>query len=386
MGKKVFIVCGGTGGHLAPGIATAQRLMDNGVSVELIVSNKEVDSRLLQAYPDLPFRKAAGAPFSIMPLGLLRFTWKNLYSIIAALRNLRRQRPAMVLAFGGFVSVSYAGAAWLLNIPIILHEANRTVGRSIRFLSGMADSIFLPDGVSLPGIEPRRLKRLEMPLRKEVQHISKDIVRERLGIPLHAKVLTVVGGSQGAQVLNEWVLAHYKSLAADGIWIMLVTGQGKALLPELEVLESDQGARVELRSFGFHDRLYELFSCADVVVSRAGAGSISELAACLTPSILIPYPSAADDHQFLNARYVECRGGAILIPQYSIDNLYREVLDLIYNDWLLGRMRANLRRMLQGDAAGKLARFIEREYILNGARPVIPNEAAKPPQTEKAHG
>lgn len=362
MEGKVYIVCGGTGGHLAPGIATAQRLMERGVEVVLLVSEKEIDGQLLQGHPEIPHRQVKGAPFSLTPAGLFRFVFKNLSSFIGGLRRLRRERPVVLLAFGGFISVSYTIAAWFLNIPVVLHEANRVVGRSIRFLSGMAETIFLPDGVNLPGVEPRRIRRLDMPLRREVNHISKDVIRRQMNIPLHAKVLTVVGGSQGAQILNEWVVAHYQSLAADGIWVLLVTGPGKAVLPDLEVLESDQGGRVELRTYAFHHRLHELLSAADVVLSRAGAGTLAELVACLTPGILVPYPSAADDHQFVNARNLECRGGAILLCQSEIDSLYREVLDLIYNDWLLGRMRSNLRRLNRGDAAIHLADYLNRHF------------------------
>ena len=220
MAGPVYIVCGGTGGHLAPGIATAQRLMDAGVRIRVIVSEKEVDSRLMESYPEIPHRCAKGAVFSLRPVGLLRFIYANLRGFASALRQMRRERPVTVLAFGGYLSVSYVLAAWVLRLPIVLHEANRIAGRSIRFLSSMADMIFLPDGVALSGTEPRRMRRIGMPLRKEVRHIPKDEIRDKLGIPMHAKVLLVVGGSQGALVLNEWVQQTYKSLSADGIWTL----------------------------------------------------------------------------------------------------------------------------------------------------------------------
>ncbi|HKJ91049.1 MAG TPA: UDP-N-acetylglucosamine--N-acetylmuramyl-(pentapeptide) pyrophosphoryl-undecaprenol N-acetylglucosamine transferase, partial [Oceanipulchritudo sp.] len=265
MPGRIIIVCGGTGGHLAPGVATAQRLRHRGHEVQLVVSEKEVDSRILKAYPEFDYKRTKSAPFRLFPPALLRFLYRSLHGFLTGLAALRRERPLVVLAFGGHTSVSYVIAAWFLRIPVVLHEANRVAGRSIRFLSGMAEYIFLPDGVALRGVEPRRVLRLGMPLRKEVEHIPKDSIRRELGIPLHAKVLVVVGGSQGAQVLNEWVGAHYRSLAADGIWVILVAGPGKNTLPEVEVLESDQGEPVELRTYSFHDRLHALFSCADIV-------------------------------------------------------------------------------------------------------------------------
>ena len=378
----IIIVCGGTGGHLAPGIATAHWLRERGHEVELVVSEKEVDSRILKAYPEIKYKRIKSAPFRLLPPALIRFLYRSFSGFIGGLAVLRRERPAVVLAFGGHTSVGYVIAAWFLRIPVVLHEANRVAGRSIRFLSSLAEYIFLPDGVALRGIEPRRLLRLGMPLRKEVVHIPKDTIRRELGIPLHAKVLVVVGGSQGAQVLNEWVGAHYRSLAADGIWVILVAGPGKNTLPETALLETDQGEPVELRTYSFHDRLHALFSCADIVLSRAGAGTLAELVACLTPAILVPYPSAADDHQLANARHLECRGGAILICQNDMESLYREVLDLIYNDWLLGRMRSNLRTLNRGDAGAKLAAFLEKHYC-----PSLDEEEGKgTPAREGSHG
>ncbi|NDV63292.1 UDP-N-acetylglucosamine--N-acetylmuramyl-(pentapeptide) pyrophosphoryl-undecaprenol N-acetylglucosamine transferase [Puniceicoccales bacterium CK1056] len=362
MALPVYIVCGGTGGHLAPGIATAQRLIRAGISVELVVSEKEVDSRLLESYPDLNYRRVKGAPFRLSPKGLFLFVLHNTRSFISGFQYLRKNPPAMILAFGGFISVSYVIAAWLLKVPIVLHEANRVVGRSIRFLSGMADTVFLPDGVSLAGIEARRIRRLGMPLREEVKHVSKETIRREMDIPHHAKVLVVVGGSQGAKALNDWVEETHKSLASDGIWIILVTGPGKNQMPELKVLQSDMGVDVEIRTFAFHRSLHELFSCADVVLSRAGAGTVAELVCCLAPSILVPFPYAADDHQLANAQDLERRGGCIVIDQKNSSNLYREVLDLIFNDWLLGRMRQNLRRLNHGDAAENLTKQLIESY------------------------
>lgn len=363
MSRPVYIVCGGTGGHLAPGIATAQRFREQGIAVELVTSEKEIDSRLLKAYPEIPYRKGKGSPFGLQPLRLLAFLYKSLVGSIQAFFLLRRTQPVAVIAFGGFLSVSYVVAAWLLKVPVILHEANRKPGKSIRQLAAMADRIFLPDGVVLKGVESSRIRRVDMPLRREIRHIPKSEIRERLRVPLHAKVLTVVGGSQGALVLNEWVKNNRRSLAAEGIWVFLVAGPGKMDLPEKETLRSDLGSAVEMRTFAFHNAMHELFSASDIVVGRAGAGTIAELAYCLTPSILIPYPHAADQHQLANARDLERRGGGIVVTQDNLQTLFREVLDLIYNDWLLARMRTNLKRLIHQDSAEVIRDFVVDQYI-----------------------
>ncbi len=367
MSDPVYIVCGGTGGHLAPGIATAQRFIEKSIPVELVISEKEVDSRLLQSYPKIPYRRAKGSPFGLHPAKLILFIVNSIIGLIQSLKLLKINRPIAVIAFGGYLSFSYVLASWLLKIPVILHEANRKVGKSIRSLSGMADRVYLPEGVALKGVEPARLKRIGMPLRREIQHIKKDEIRERMGIPLHVKVLTIVGGSQGAQALNEWVGRQHKSLASDGIWIILVAGPGKQTLPELQVIKSDQGQDVEIRTFAFHNALHELFSASDVVISRAGAGTIAELIHCLTPSILIPYPYAADQHQSANANDIEMRGGCVVVDQENLKTLYREVQDLIYNDGLLAKMRKNLGRLSPGDPADIICQGIVDRYMAPGA-------------------
>ncbi len=363
MGAAVYIICGGTGGHLSPGIATAQRLRERGCDACLVVSDREVDSRLLRAYQELPYIQARGAPFCWNPFGLLRFLFCSLFSLGEALRVLKREKPALVLAFGGYLTVSWALAAAWRKIPLVLHEANRIPGRSIRQLAGMADRVYLPEGIALDRVEHRRQYHLGMPLRKEVRHIPKDEIRKRLKIPQHAKVLVVVGGSQGAQALNEWVQRYRYSLAADGIWLYLVTGPGKLELPAREWSRSERNERVAINAYAFHDALHELFSCADVVLSRAGAGTLAELVECLVPSVLVPYPHAADNHQLVNARSLEMRGCCVVLPQSQLDNLYREILDLIFNDWLLDRMRRNLCTQRHGDAAAKLARDLEQDYL-----------------------
>jgi UDP-N-acetylglucosamine--N-acetylmuramyl-(pentapeptide) pyrophosphoryl-undecaprenol N-acetylglucosamine transferase len=257
----------------------------------------------------------------------------------------------VVIAFGGYLSFSYVLTSRILKVPVILHEANRKAGKSIRSLSRLADLVYLPEGVFLKGVVPGKLRRIGMPLRREVHHIKKDKIREQLAIPLHVKVLTVVGGSQGALALNEWVEHNVERLARDGIWMFLVAGPGKQTLPEHQVFESDQGQPVEVRTFAFHNALHELFSASDIVISRAGAGTIAELIHCLTPSILVPYPFAADQHQLANANYLEKRGGCIVLSQNNLTSLYREVQDLIYNDALLAKMRKNLSRLGLNDPA-----------------------------------
>jgi UDP-N-acetylglucosamine--N-acetylmuramyl-(pentapeptide) pyrophosphoryl-undecaprenol N-acetylglucosamine transferase len=195
-----------------------------------------------------------------------------------------------------------------------------------------------------------------MPVRREVRHISKDQIRQEMNIPRHVKVLVIVGGSQGAQPLNDWASNSIPTLVAEGVWPIIVTGPGKGVIGVKPRYVRDNGETVPVGIVEFHDNMHELLSCADLVVSRAGAGTIAELIACLCPSILIPYPYAADDHQLFNAVDLEQRGGCVVIPQVQLDGLLREVMELIYNDWMLSEIRRNLRLLNRGDAGDKLVK------------------------------
>ena len=367
MGRFV-IVCGGTGGHLAPGIAMAQELTARSHTCTLVLSEKEVDSRLVKKYPEFSVVRSPGSGFSMHPRGLVRFVSGVLRASLFALRWYRDERPDAVLAFGGFLATAYVLAASSQDIPIFLHEANRKPGKAIRFLARFADRVYVPHDVGLRALWMFGAKHLGFPIRRDVRHLPKEQVRQSLGFPRHAKLLVVVGGSQGAAVLNEWAERHLDSLTSDGIHLVVITGPGKG--EEVSRTRvSENGEPVSVRFLPFADDMGTLLSAADLVVSRAGAGSIAELIECLAPAILIPYPYSADQHQQENAAYMERKGGCMLLPQDNLKGLYREVLDLIFNDWLLARMRENLRGLQRGNEAAQIANDMESLLIwLRGER------------------
>jgi UDP-N-acetylglucosamine--N-acetylmuramyl-(pentapeptide) pyrophosphoryl-undecaprenol N-acetylglucosamine transferase len=163
------------------------------------------------------------------------------------------------------------------------------------------------------------------------------------------RVLVVLGGSQGAAALNEWARGQMEFLAAEGIQLYVVTGLGKGRDGAIE-LRTKAGAPIRAVFVPFCDRMAELMSAADLVVSRAGAGTLAELIRCETPAILVPYPQAADNHQQANAAYFERQGGGIVVAQPQLAQLHAEVIDMIFNDWLLRKLRANLQRMDRANA------------------------------------
>ncbi len=356
--KKVLISCGGTGGHLAPGIALAEGLISRGHQCWLLISEKGVDQRLISKYPNLDFVALPGAPFSLQPVRLASFCWQQARGIIRAFSLIRRFSPDIVVGFGGFSTLGIALAAFVRGVPLALHEANRIPGRATRTLQRMAHRVYLPPGVRLRKAAPERIRHYGCPVRREIRRLSVRSSREKLGIEPNGKLLVVLGGSQGAATLNEWVRGYFKFFAEEGIHVYCVTGMNKGNAGVVQ-LQSRDGQPVKAHFVPFTDRISEVLSAADLVVTRAGAGTINELIRCRVPAILIPYPYAADNHQWANALFVERQGGGIVIGNDYIKNLHREVVDIIFNDWLLRTFRGNLERMDREDCLDRIINDLE---------------------------
>lgn len=342
--KRFLLSCGGTGGHLSPGIALAEGLLRRGHQATLLISHKKVDTRLIEKYPHLTFQRIPGAPFTLKPLGLARFFFSQSAGLFRSFRLVRQPRPDAIVGFGGFTTAAIILAGSLFNVPVALHEANRVPGRAIRLLGRLARRVYAPAGVRLPNVRPSVLFPMGLPVRKEIVRLPRETARIALGLDPQQSVLVVLGGSQGASKLNEWARQRVEALAFEGIQVYCVTGLDKGQTGE-RLSKSRTGQPIKSVFVPFSDRMGELLSAADLVVSRAGAGTIAELIRCETPAILVPFPHAADNHQAANAAYFERQGGGIVIGQDHLGDLSREVRDVIFNDWLLRKFRSNLQRM-----------------------------------------
>ncbi len=342
--KHFLISCGGTGGHLSPGIALGEALVGRGHQATLLISHKKVDARLIEKYAHLSFVRIPGSPFTLSPAGFCRFVWTQSLAFAHGLNLVRRQHPDGVVGFGGFTTASVIVAGALFNVPVVLHEANRVPGRAIRLLGRLARRVYLPPGIRMDGVSPAVIRPMGMPVRKEIVRQPGETARQSFGLDPRYKVLTILGGSQGASSLNTWAYENAGPLAAEGVQLCCITGMGKHEA-EVRELKTREGGSIKALFMPFCDRMGTLLSASDLVVSRAGAGTIAELIRCETPAILVPFPHAADNHQWANARYFEMQGGGLVIDQARIDSLIGEVRDVIFNDWLMNKFRGNLQRM-----------------------------------------
>ena len=342
--SQFIISCGGTGGHLSPGISLAEGLRARGHESVLLISQKKVDARLSEKYPKLRFERMPGTGFSWHPWKLARCVASQTQAFLFCGRMIRRVRPDLVIGFGGFTSAPLLLAAWMSGIPTALHESNRVPGLAIRLLGRLARRVYLPPGIRIKSIRAAATRHVGLPVRHEIVRHAQGAARGALGFDPNQRLLVILVVSQGAAALNHWTREHLPKFAAEGIQVCVVTGLGKGEESQVE-LKTKTGAPVRATFLPFCDRMAELMSAADLVVSRAGAGTLAELIRCETPAILVPYPQAADDHQRANAAYFERQGGGIMVSQTQLGQLHAEVMDVIFNDWLLRKFRGNLQRM-----------------------------------------
>lgn len=342
--SRFLISCGGTGGHVSPGISLAEGLSARGHEVVLLISMKKVDARLVEKYPRLRFERMPGAGFSWHPVRMARFAASQATALKYCMGRVREMRPDVVVGFGGFTSAPAAAAARLLGVPFALHEANRVPGMAIRAMGRFAERVYLPLGIRLSGVRAAATRHAGLPVRSEIARVPAASAREALGLDPKQKVLVILGGSQGASSLNSWARSRLETLASAKVQVVCVTGLGKGE-PERRTLMSGSGEPVSALFMPFCDRVGDLLSAADLVVSRAGAGTLAELVRCEVPAVLVPYPHAASDHQRANAAFFERQGGGLVVEEAALGNLHLEVLDLVYNDWLLRQFRGNLKRM-----------------------------------------
>ncbi len=342
--SRFLISCGGTGGHLSPGISLAEGLVARGHEATLLISMKKVDARLIEKYPHLRFERMPGSGFSWNPVRMARFVSSQVAALRYCLRVVRATSPDVVVGFGGFTSAPAAAAGRMRGIPVALHEANRVPGLAIRTLGRFAERVYLPLGIRIQGVRAAATRHAGLPVRGEIARTPAAAARKALGLDPKQKVVVILGGSQGASSLNAWARSKVEALALEGIQIYCVTGLDKGAAETL-VHKSRKGEPVTSVFIPFCDRVGELLSSADMVVSRAGAGTLAELIRCEVPAILIPYPHAASDHQRANASFFERQGGGIVVEQAALGELHEEVVELAFNEWLLRQFRGNLRRM-----------------------------------------
>lgn len=327
MATRVMIMAGGTGGHVFPALSVARELIGRGCEVSWLGTPDSFESRLVPQYgieldtiEAFRLRGQGAVDLLLAPARLLR-------AMLQARRVLRRRRPQVVLGMGGFASGPGGLMSRTLGMPLVIHEQNTVPGLTNRWLAKFANRVLQAfPGSFEDAVEARVCGN---PVRPEIAALPSPGQRlaGREGVTAQ---LLVMGGSLGAQALNEVLpqaLARIDAARRPGI--VHQAGRGK-----LEATREGYAAQgVEAQVVEFIADMPKALEQADLVVCRAGALTISELAAAGVASILVPFPFAVDDHQTRNAAFLSDAGAAILIPQQDLSpNYLAEVLESLCAD------------------------------------------------------
>lgn len=359
---KYLFAGGGTGGHLMPGIAMAQRIRDlpsAGASITFAVSDRLHDADTLARY-DLP-RVVWGARRWTDWIDLPAFAMANTVAVSRTVARVRALKPDVVVALGGYASAFPAIAAVLLRRPLVLLEQNVIPGRANRRLSRYASLICCQWEQSARWFSNRpALAVTGNPVRPEILQNGPANASQFNGLANAAPTVLVMGGSQGAHAINQVIIEALPRLGASVPNAQFIHLAGAADRDEVEAAYRQAGARAFVADY--LDDMACAYRCADLVVSRAGGTSLAEITALGLASILIPYPYAADDHQRHNARVLgECGAAEVVDPnQLTPDIIAAKIETLLRDDTIRRGMSMRAREKGRPDAADRIVESIEQ--------------------------
>lgn len=363
---EVAIAAGGTAGHINPALALAEELRARGHHVTFYGRPSKLEGRLVPA-----------AGFELVPVEVTGFDrsrpWtavSSLARVAAAGRALGRRfeaqgAPDVAIGFGAYVEVPLLRWCKSHRVPYLLHEQNSVPGLANKIMAPHAARVC----ISVPAAEKVFAREGDAshvvltgnPVRQSVICASGEAGREALGIPADATMLLVFGGSLGAKTINEGMAGLKDRLfATDGLYVVHSTGKdGFEATVDALALTPDEQKR--WRVMPYIDNMGDVLAAADLVLSRAGASSIAEIAALGVPAVLVPYPFATADHQTTNARYLTDAGAAVLFKDEDVkgERFADELVGLVESPERRAAMREAASGLAQDKAAAKLADQIE---------------------------
>ena len=354
MSKKFIVACGGTGGHTFPGLAVARELRARGHEVTVWASGRSIEGSVMKSWD--------GAVFST---GAKPLTLKNafalLYSIFNCRREMKRVRPDALVAMGSYSSLPPVLAAKAYKVPVILHEANTVPGRAVDWLSRSAERVAISFEETAEYLPACRTELTGLPVRSEIAG------QPRLDeVPADAFCVFVTGGSQGAHRVNELVsdalVLVNAELEGRGVKKRLFVIHQTGAADEAFVKECYAKAGIPARVQAFEREMGRAFASADLVVCRAGASTIFELALVGKPAFFIPLPSAMRNHQHYNAMALVDKGAADEGMQESLTPrvIANYILNKAEHPELLEKKAAAMKAAATPDAAARVADILEQ--------------------------
>ena len=353
---RYLFTCGGTGGHIYPAVAIADKVkeMEPNAEILFIGTKKGMENRIVPA-----------SGYEIKGIDASGINRKNLLSNVKTMQDLLRGgrqadsiikefKPDMVIGTGGYVTGAVVMHAYGMKIKTFVHEQNAVPGVANRLLEGMVEKVFISFEASRNKFRhPEKCILTGNPIRSDFNRLSRDDCRRELDLTDETTVL-VFGGSLGAKVLNDATIRLVDEAAGKNIKLFFVTG--RRYYDEIKSYYDEKGGVPDnLVLMDYADNMPHLMKASDVVVSRAGAIAVSEITACGKPSILVPSPNVTNNHQFFNAKAIADAGAAVMLEEKEIDKdisaLAGKVLALCGDPEKLGKMQADCSEIAKTNAA-----------------------------------
>jgi UDP-N-acetylglucosamine--N-acetylmuramyl-(pentapeptide) pyrophosphoryl-undecaprenol N-acetylglucosamine transferase len=365
---KFVIAAGGTGGHLFPGLAVGEVLRQRGYEVMLLISEKEIDSLATQGRTEFRIERlpGIGLPKLLSPafFGFL----KRFKSGLDRCRALFAEfQPDAVLGMGGFTSTAPILAARMRKVPAFLHESNAIPGKANKLNAKLAREVLLGFRECAIHFGGKKCEVTGTPIRRELaQRLPKADALAAFSLTPEWRTLLVMGGSQGARGINRSLAAAAPRLKDHELQVIHLSGA-----EDVETLrETYAAADIPAYVAAFHHQMEQAYSAADFAIARSGAASLTELSHFSLPSVLIPYPQAAEDHQTLNARIFEKAGAALLLPESGLSGeiLAGKLLWCLDDPSRLSEMSACSARLAPREAAERVVEtMLKHAYRRPGA-------------------
>lgn len=366
-GRCFFFAGGGTGGHIYPAIAIAERIIElkRGAKVHFFCSARDIDSQILSktGFEHTPLPVCG---FSVRPGKLIGFCTSFLDSFRIAKRVIIESKNAVVIGVGGFVSAPVCFAAHKLKVPIVLLNVDIVPGRANKIIARWADKIFVQFEDTRQYFAKRGVKVhvVGCPLRIGFDNPQPEKAMEQLGLESGKKILLITGASSGSGNINEAVCSLLYNLAGFADQWQIVHLAGRANFEDVQ--KKYVGVKISHKVLDYFDDMPNLLSAADLVVGRSGAVSVAEYAAANAPTICIPYPYHKDRHQYLNAGKLVQAGAAVIVDdkrhkdESMRERLWAELEELMKNEEKRKQMAECCKAVANKQAASQIA-----EQLLN---------------------
>lgn len=354
---RFAIAAGGTGGHLFPGLAVGEVLHSRGHEVMVMTSEKHIDAVATEGRSEFRIERLPGMG---LPRGISLQTLKCGFRFLKGVVNCRslfeEYRPEAVLGMGGFTSTAPILAGRLRGVPTFVHESNAIPGKANRLNARIADGLLVGLKECESVMSGVSCVFTGTPVRRSLtQRILREDALRKFGLETDRKTILVMGGSQGARGVNEAVVGAVDRLDRDTVQFIHLTGAAD----EARMREGYERMRAKAWVGAFYHAMQEVYGVADVAVARSGAASLTELAYYRIPSVLIPYPFAAEDHQTANARVFERAGAGVLVQEgeASADRLAKELKEILFGD-KASSMALACEGLANADAADRVAEVL----------------------------